>query len=71
MNLVADLHDAHCETHGVHRKRYETLRARLALRGFELRHQADGTLVISKWNLARVCSGLDEAEQVAEQVGAL
>ena len=63
------LHDAHVLAHDAHLKRYANIRARLALRGFELRHQDDGSLLISKWNLARVCSGLLEVEQFAQEAG--
>ena len=52
------------------RKRFETLRARLALRGYELRPQADGTLLIVYWDLAKTLSDLDAAERFAQQVGA-
>ena len=52
-------------------KRFQTLRAKLALRGFELRRQANGTLRITRWNLLRECAGLSEVEQFASQAGAL
>ncbi len=51
-------------------KRRATLAAALALRGFELRHQADGTWRIVRWNLERPAVSLDEVERVARQLGA-
>ena len=52
-------------------KRRATLAATLALRGFELRQQADGTWRIARWNLERPAASLDEVERIARQVGAL
>lgn len=55
------------------RKRLDTLRAQLALRGFEVRQLASGAWLISRWNLTREVSGpgIDGLEAFARQVGAV
>ncbi len=56
------------------RKRLETLRPQLALRGFELRETFSGTFIVKRWGLAREFGGLDplgEAEGFARTVGAI
>ena len=55
--------------HDAERKKFETIRARLAFKGYELRRQADGTLLVVRWNLARVLPDLDAAERFAIQAG--
>lgn len=50
-------------------KRFATLRARLALRGFQMHRQADGRLLVIRWNLAKTLPSLDAAERFAEQAG--
>lgn len=52
------------------RKALETLRAKLALRGYELHELADGSLMVSRWNLSRPLSSIEAAEAFARQVGA-
>lgn len=54
------------------RKRLDTLRAQLALKGFEVRQLASGAWLVSKWSLTREVSGpgLDGLEGFARQVGA-
>lgn len=55
------------------RKRRETLAAKLARRGYELRELDSGAWLISKWNLTREISGpgLEGVEAFAGQVGAV
>lgn len=64
-----ELCDGHVQARGEHCKKFETIRARLALRGFELRRQGDGTLLVVRWNLARVLPDLSAAEQFAAPAG--
>lgn len=64
-----ELHDGHVEAHDADRKRFATLRARLAMKGFELRRQADGSLLVIRWNLAKTLPDLDAAERFARQAG--
>lgn len=52
------------------RKRFEGLRAALALRGHELHQLADGTFLVRRWGLTRDLSDLDAVEAFARQVGA-
>jgi hypothetical protein len=47
-----------------------TLAARLALAGFVLLELADGTFLVSRWNLSRPCADLRAVAAFAEQVGA-
>jgi len=51
-------------------KRFETLRAVLALRGFELREVRTGGWLIVRWNMTRHVTDLDAAEAFARTVGA-
>lgn len=51
-------------------KRHATLAAALALRGFELRPQVDGTWLIVRWNLERPARTLDDVAAFARSVGA-
>ena len=51
-------------------KRLETLRARLALRGYELRELDRGALLVARWSMSRELASLDAAEAFAGQVGA-
>ncbi len=53
------------------RKRRETVAAKLALRGYEMRQTADGTWLITRWNMARHAVDIDAAERFARQVGAV
>lgn len=53
------------------RKRFATLQAELARRGYELRRTDVGTLLILRWGLAREVTGIEPAEDFARQVGAL
>jgi len=52
------------------RKRFERLRALLALKGHELLATADG-YTVRRWGLTKDLNGLDEAEAFARQVGAV
>lgn len=48
-----------------------TLRAKLALAGgYVLLDLADGSYLITRWNLTRPCKDLREVQAVAMQVGA-
>lgn len=51
-------------------KRLATLRARLALAGWELAALPNGTHVVSRWGHARHCTSLDAVEAFAQQVRA-
>lgn len=51
-------------------KRFETIRAQLARRGFELHRTEDGAMLICRWDQARSVHGLDDAERFARMVGA-
>lgn len=54
-------------------KRFTTLRAHLAMRGFALTRtskQEGGCLLITAWNLARSCPDLSDVEAFAKRVGA-
>lgn len=52
------------------RKRLDTLRARLALRGYELRDLPAGGHVVVRWLMSRELLSLDAVEAFAGQVGA-
>jgi hypothetical protein len=58
----------HEDTKG-ERKRFATLQAELAMRGYELRHGTDGALYIVRWGLSREVQGIEGAESFARQVG--
>lgn len=68
----ADTHD--CAQDGADGKRFATLQARLALRGFTLtRTDAAGSpeaYTVLRWNLARDLASLDAVAEFAIQVGA-
>ena len=51
-------------------KRFERLRALLALKGHELYATADGYLV-QRWGLTKDLTGIDAVEAFARQVGAV
>lgn len=53
----------------VNRKALETAVARFAMRGYELRQLADGSLLVSRWNLSQPLGGLDAAEGFLRQIG--
>ena len=63
----AELHDAHVAARDAHCKRFATLRARLALKGFSLLETDHGKIIVHKWNITRECSGLSEVEQFARR----
>lgn len=67
--IIADLHDGHVQARDEHCKKFETLRAKLALRGYEVHRTDHGAFIVRKWGLTRTCSGLDEAEAFALQAG--
>lgn len=50
-------------------KRLATLRAGLALKGYELHDTADA-FIVRRWGLTRLLNGLESVEQFARQVGA-
>lgn len=50
-------------------KRIATLRAALALRGFELRRLDGGGWLITRWNLSREAAHLDAVAAFTRQVG--
>lgn len=52
------------------RKRLATLRARLALRGYELRDRPAGGHVVVRWLMSRELPSLEAVEAFAGQVGA-
>ena len=51
-------------------KKFETLRARLALLGFELQACGVARFVVSRWNLSRRLADLAEVQAFADRVGA-
>lgn len=50
-------------------KAFATWRAKLAIRGHQLHALADGTFMVSRWNLCRVLADLDAVERFVEQAG--
>jgi hypothetical protein len=52
-------------------KRFESLRAQLAMRGHELYATAGGIYIVRRWGLCRDLTSLDAVENFAQQVGAL
>jgi hypothetical protein len=50
------------------RKRLATIRAELAIKGFVLRKQVDGTFLISKWDYCREVTSIDAAARFLEQI---
>lgn len=55
---------------GPTQKEFETLRARLALLGFELQACGLASYVVSRWNLSRRLADLAEVQAFADRVGA-
>ena len=51
-------------------KRFSTLQAQLAIKGYTLRRIEGGPLLIGKWGMVREVRDLDAVEQFARQVGA-
>lgn len=51
-------------------KALSTVRASLALKGYELRDLAGGGWLICRWNMAREARDMDAVEAFARQVGA-
>lgn len=51
-------------------KRLSTVRAALALKGYELRDMAGCGWLVTRWNMARDARDLDAVEAFARQVGA-
>lgn len=58
------------ETHAALQKAVSTLRARLALAGWVLAEQGDGTFLASRWGRSRELSDLPAVEAFACMVGA-
>ncbi len=50
-------------------KRLATVRAQLAIKGFVLRKQVDGTFLISKWDYCREVTSIDAAARFLEKIG--
>lgn len=67
LELQDDQHDDVAED-AERRKRLATLKACLALRGFEL-HETKTGIVITKWGLARHVVDVDGGEAFLRQVG--
>lgn len=55
---------------GAQGKSFSTLRARLALAGWMLTAQVDGTFIVSRWGHCRELGDLSAAESFACMVGA-
>ena len=51
------------------RKRLATIRAQLAMKGFGLQTQVDGTFLIIKWDYCREVDSLDAASRFLAQLG--
>lgn len=51
------------------RKALATLTAQLAIRGYALHQLADGSLMVSRWNLSRSMADLSAARAFLRQVG--
>lgn len=51
------------------RKAFATLRAHLALKGYELYRQRDGAMLITKWGLLKTLADVDEASKFLQQIG--
>lgn len=52
------------------RKAYETLRAKLAFRGFSLYRLDDGAFLVAKWGMTRALPDKAAVEAFAQAVGA-
>ena len=50
-------------------KRLATVRAQLAIKGFDLQKQVDGTFLISKWDYCREVTSIDAAARFLEKIG--
>lgn len=63
--------DSDCARGDAQRKAFEALRARLAMAGgFALQALADGSFVITRWNLTKPLPDLHAVRRFAAQVGA-
>ena len=51
-------------------KRLATIKAHMALRGFQVHDTVTGGWLVARWNLSRYCATLDDLQAFAEQVGA-
>ena len=51
------------------RKALATLTAQFAIRGYALHQLADGSLMVSRWNLSRALTGISAAQTFLAQVG--
>ncbi|MGC4395807.1 hypothetical protein [Hydrogenophaga sp. T2] len=51
-------------------KRLSTLKAQMALRGFQVHDTIAGGWLVARWNLSRYCATLDDLAAFAKQVGA-
>ncbi|MDZ4397975.1 hypothetical protein [Hydrogenophaga sp.] len=54
----------------VDQKRLATLKAQLALKGFQVHDVTTGGWFVSRWNLTKFCPALADLEAFASQVGA-
>ncbi len=52
------------------RKRLDTLRAELALRGYELHNTAGATFIVRRWGLTKQLDDIGDVERFAHMVGA-
>lgn len=57
-------------TDALEKKRLVTLKAQMALRGFQVHDTATDGWLVARWNLSRYCKTLDDLEDFARQVGA-
>lgn len=57
-------------TDALEQKRLATLKAQLALRGFQVHDVSTGGYFVSRWNLTKYCPAIDDLEAFARQVGA-
>ena len=65
---ATDSHDS--AVSDAYRKRFADLQARLALAGgFQLHNTVDGKYLVSRWNLSRGLSNLDEVAAFLDRVG--
>lgn len=47
-----------------------TIKAKMALRGFQVHDTVTGGWLVARWNLSRYCPTLEDLQAFAEQVGA-
>jgi prophage regulatory protein len=59
-----------CEGTDERRKRFSTIAAALALKGYSLHQTTAGTFIVTKWNLARDLSNIGAVQAFAAAVGA-